>query len=183
MLIATLSYCASSKDLSSHEPMSQDEQIKATTRVYRDISPEFIFSAADKLLVRSNETEFQFSRSPGSLTAELQRSVYNSNTSWQEWHEIWVVTAQEQKEEVLVSVNVERQITHLFGNETQTPYGPAVYDLFWDRLEFLLGLRDKWVTCEESQDNIRQGKTRGHVNWLCRVKNEKKRQNFWSFPF
>jgi len=82
MLLTILSNCVSSKDLSSHDPMSQDEQIKATTRVYRDISPEFIFSAADKLLVRSNETEFQFSRSPGSLTAALQRSVYNSNTSW-----------------------------------------------------------------------------------------------------
>ena len=81
LLIATLSYCASSKNLSSHEPMSQDKQVKAMTRVYRDISPESILLAADKLLVRSNETEFQFSRSPGSLTAELQRSVYKPNTS------------------------------------------------------------------------------------------------------
>ena len=84
---------------------------------------------------------------------------------------------------MLASVNVERHITHLFGSETQTPYGPAVYDLFWKRLEFLIGLRDKWVTCEESQDDIRQGKTRGHVNWLCRVENEEKRQNAWPFPF
>jgi len=183
MLIVMLSYCVPSKVLSPHESMSQDEQIKATTRVYRDISSETILFATDKLLVRSNETEFQFSHSPERLTAESKRSVYMPNTSWQEWHEKWVVTAQEQSKEVLVSVKVERHISHLFGSETQTPYGPAVYDLFWKRLEFLIGLDDQWMTCEEIQEAIRQGKTRGHVNWLCRVENEKKRPKPRIFPF
>ena len=43
----------------------------------------------------------------------------------------------------------------------------AIYDLFWGRMDYLLGRRDAWMTCEEAKAREKEGITYGLLEPLC----------------
>ena len=45
----------------------------------------------------------------------------------------------------------------------------AIYDLFWGRMDYLLGRRDRWMTCDEAKARRKAGTTYGLLEALCSV--------------
>lgn len=45
----------------------------------------------------------------------------------------------------------------------------AIYDLFWGRMDYLLGRRDEWMTCDEAKARREAGLTYGLLESLCSV--------------
>lgn len=45
----------------------------------------------------------------------------------------------------------------------------AIYDLFWGRMDYLLGRRDEWMTCDEAEARRKAGITYGQLEALCSV--------------
>ncbi|MEC8919239.1 MAG: hypothetical protein VX796_16715, partial [Pseudomonadota bacterium] len=44
---------------------------------------------------------------------------------------------------------------------------PAIYGLFWSRMDFLLGKSSYWPTCDDWGSKISQGDTYGNTEPLC----------------
>ena len=45
----------------------------------------------------------------------------------------------------------------------------AIYDLFWGRMDYLLGRRAEWMTCEEAKVRMKEGITYGPLDALCSI--------------
>ncbi|AEC22239.1 hypothetical protein PT7_P003 (plasmid) [Pusillimonas sp. T7-7] len=51
--------------------------------------------------------------------------------------------------------------------------GTAIYDVFWARMDYLLGKNDKWMTCEEANSRVKAAITWGPNEALCNSFNMK----------
>jgi hypothetical protein len=51
--------------------------------------------------------------------------------------------------------------------------GTAIYDLFWARMAYLLGQRDMWMSCAESDARVKAGLVWGMNEALCNSFNVK----------
>lgn len=45
--------------------------------------------------------------------------------------------------------------------------GTAIYDVFWARMDYLLGTREDWMTCETANRRVSEGITWGTNEALC----------------
>jgi hypothetical protein len=45
--------------------------------------------------------------------------------------------------------------------------GTAAYNIFWARLDYLLGLTDKWMTCDEQKERLKAGIDTGEDKFFC----------------
>ena len=51
--------------------------------------------------------------------------------------------------------------------------GTAIYDVFWSRMDYLLGLRQDWMTCQMADERVKSGATWGTNEALCNSFNVK----------
>ena len=49
--------------------------------------------------------------------------------------------------------------------------GTSIYDLFWSRLDYLLGLNPTWMTCAEASEKRKMKQTWGNDEALCNAFN------------
>jgi hypothetical protein len=45
--------------------------------------------------------------------------------------------------------------------------GTALYDLFWNRVEYLLGLNNTWMDCKSADQRVRRNEAWGDISALC----------------
>jgi hypothetical protein len=57
----------------------------------------------------------------------------------------------------------------LVGSQGVSMQGDAIYDLFWARVEYILGLREEWRTCRAQDARIDAGEVWGSTEPLCSV--------------
>ena len=53
--------------------------------------------------------------------------------------------------------------------------GNAIYQLFWERLDYLLGINPEWTSCEDIDKEIANGKLWGDISPRCNGVNIKDR--------
>lgn len=56
--------------------------------------------------------------------------------------------------------------------DDMTVPGVAAYELFYARMDYLLGIGDQWVTCDDQYDRIADGVTWGRIGNLCELTDE-----------
>lgn len=56
---------------------------------------------------------------------------------------------------------------HTGPNVGRTVEGTAIHDVFWARMDHLLGLRTDWMRCEDADRRVAAGITRGNNDALC----------------
>lgn len=111
---------------------------------------------------RAVEAVFEASR-PGRYQARPDRNGVRFSRSWNHY---FVLTTANGSEEWSIyenvvgdGVEVEVNFSGLAGGflsptvQIQVPK-PEFYDLLWDRVDYVLGLRDYWVTCDEYEKKI-----------------------------
>lgn len=47
--------------------------------------------------------------------------------------------------------------------------GTAIYDFFWDRMDYLLGKTPEWMSCEIAEEKIEKGIVWGEIKALCGI--------------
>ncbi|MGH8128275.1 MAG: hypothetical protein ACRETC_07905 [Gammaproteobacteria bacterium] len=96
-------------------------------------------------------------------------------------HDYWDVQAKEILDGVIISVQVNRNAQAVTpmpttgGNWTATTGamagapidGTAIYDVFFARLDYLLGKRKHWMTCKQSDERVKKGIVWGANNEIC----------------
>lgn len=169
-----------------HPPMTREEWLNTTTRYYEGKTKDEVLNAAEKLFTLSDGDDYKFQHTDDALYASRQWTVYlvlaaASGT------DNWVVTAKETDKGVKTTVRVATQESAFAPMPTTggdasvgtipvagTPVqGTTLYELFWARMDYLLGLRPDWMTCEESNARRQNGDTWGLSHQLCNSFNVK----------
>jgi hypothetical protein len=166
-------------------PVMKPEQWTAVVeRDYPHVTPTQAFDAAERLLALADEDDVQFTRSETLFEAFRDWSKYAVLHS-SAGSDYWTLAAREHEHGVKLVVQVsriERSVTVGFpagstpvanvGNMDSAPIeGSAVYDLFWARMDYLLGRRADWATCEDAKAAIARRETHGSVDPLCNAFN------------
>jgi hypothetical protein len=132
-------------------PPTFDAMRAAQTRTYPGVESKRVYAAAETLFRLADERDMQFSvAATGELRATRKWFVY-AVLAAVAGESRWTVRALPEGDGVVVTVDVVTTSTGaLFGpTQTHPPAGPAVYELFWARLDYLLGRSTTWVTCAE----------------------------------
>lgn len=162
--------CAAQKPLTPEQIAAErDRQLNMITRVYPDKTPEEILVAADQIF-RLADDDYETAHSPNSLQAKRNWLMYlviavasGSNN--------WLVTTEELPEGgTKVVTSHSAASSSFFGMPVATSTGgtsatgattptlqnittdPALYGLFYARMDYLLGKRPDWVTCKDAED-------------------------------
>ncbi|WP_255631133.1 hypothetical protein [Caballeronia sp. dw_19] len=175
LAVASISGCGV-----AHPPMSRDEFLSTTRRDYADISPDQVFSASEKLFRLADGNDFAISWTDDSVIANRSWSIYlvfaaSFGTDY------WIVKASPANGATRVQATVGSAASPVFGmptggggaSATTLPggvmpiQGTAIYEVFFARLEYLLGKRSDWMSCQESNDRVKAGTVWGSNDALC----------------
>lgn len=147
----------------SHPPLSRAEWVTLTTRHYDGVSVDQALNAAEKLFRLADGDDFQISYDDDSLYAYRKWSVYLVLAATM-GTDSWLVRARPDGDGVIVTIHVSSQSGSILPvptaqgdtavTSTPTMAGPpiegtALYNLFWARLDYLLGKANRWTDCSE----------------------------------
>lgn len=136
----------------AHSPpqMSRDEFLNMTTREYQNPKEE-IFASIQTLFVLSDGDDYSFSYEDNKIIASHEYEAYAILYYIHGYH-IWTIDVQETGSGVIVKATVTDQGGGFIGS---IPYHTimfhGVYDLFFSRLDYLLGRSKEWLTCKEAK--------------------------------
>jgi hypothetical protein len=179
------SSCATTKQPLTREESLQlrKEQIEATTRLYKDVTPEEVLIAVDRLFRLADGDDFKIFHTENAIIANRRWSVYLIIAAGF-GNDSWIVAAEENSNEKIVKVVVRVStnsspvipmmttapntwtVATLPGVES-TSSGKALYFIFFQRLDYLLGKTNKWLDCGEAKEIIKSEKIPGNVDCLC----------------
>ena len=175
-LIATMLFAAG---CATKPTMTREAFLDATTRTYAK-SPDEILNAAQKVLQLADGDDFNFSHSEDGMAASRNWMIYLVFSA-AFGNDVWQVKTTKQpdgKTKVFVSASTNpggtvaplgNGVATLPGTAGNAVQGTALYDLFYSRLEYLMGLNKEWITCRDSDQRIKAKKVWGLNEALCSV--------------
>lgn len=160
--------------------MSREEWISVTTHEYKGVSVNDSLIATEKLLRLADGDDFKVVHMEKGLYATRPWLVYLVFAAAM-GTDYWKVTATEIDGGVKmtmyanVSASAVTPMPTTGGDLTASSMpmagspvmGPALYDLFWSRLDYLLGKGEQWTTCEDIYKKVRDKELWGDVAPLC----------------
>ncbi len=175
ILIIFLTSCATPRKL------TRDEWLIAGQKKYPlSITKDKLIKSAEKVLVLADENDVNFQYSDTGFTASRNWLIYAVIAAAM-GTDYWRFDVKEEKGELVASVqpsqtsgsvtgysagngNVGTVTAPTIGNPLQ---GTAIYDMFWSRLDFILGLRSDWLDCKSGLQKISKGETWGNLDNIC----------------
>src|SRR5262245_58259573 len=143
---------------------TREAQRAAHTRTYPGIPPAQVYAAAEELFRLADGDDITISLiATGGVRAV--RSWWFLQAAGED---IWTVHA---APEGLVTVELDRRLTMALVPYRSLPLdGPAVYDLFWRRMNYLLGQSATWTSCADYQ---RLAHPPGRLDPLCELTDDR----------
>jgi hypothetical protein len=154
--------------------LTREESLAATTRTY-DIPKETVIAAAEQVLRLADDNDFKLVHNPDGFIA---------SRSWTEsmllyigtGTDHWVIRVDEEESKSRISIAIETRSSTTLPEDSSPPFGRATYDLFFQRLDYLLGYSSAWTDCKTANAELKAKKTWGNNEALCNlsyIKDEK----------
>ena len=165
--------------------LTADEMATVTHRTFPGVTTEQALAAAERVLRLADGDDFAIDSDQDGLMATRNWTVYfvlGFVTGTDNWiFKAWPV---EGGTSVTFGVGSVAQPaparqTPRRSNDSRpkvmgtTHEGTAIYDLVWARMAYLLGQRDNWMTCAESEARVASGVVWGETVALCNSFNVK----------
>lgn len=154
---------------------------KLENREYTGVTKNQILDAMEELLRLADGDDFKIVRDDNMITAHRAWTEYyllkmnNGVDSWQ----IKAIPIEGGFNANLLMIRTPG-ITYNMGNIASYPKdyrvkmnSTALYDLFWARMDYLLGKRHDWMTCKMSDERVTNKIVWGSTDPLCNVVNIK----------
>lgn len=166
--------------------LSREEWISVTSRTYDGVTKEQVIGAAEHLFNLADGDDFQIVHTEDGLYASrgwMVYMVFAAAIGTDYWQLKVVDTGSRLK--ASVQVNTQGQgvspvaTTNGAWTATTTPMagtpimGTAIYDIFWSRMDYLLGKRPDWMTCQIADERVEKKITWGNNQALCNAFNVK----------
>jgi len=176
LIIVMILGCAAQKPLTREESLKlREELIIATSRVYEKTSKEDVLKASEKLFQLA-DNDFKFVHAPNAVIADRKWSYYLVLSYVLGWDR-WFVVAEEKNNRTEVAIRIFRSVVvfpgvyterpvlssgelaikNLPGVENTLPVVP-LYNLFYKRLDYLLGKGGEWTDCEKAKNRLEEKK-------------------------
>lgn len=164
-----------------HQPQSREEWINTTTRNYIGMGKEQVLTATEKLFRLADGDDFKLTYTDDTVQATRSWTVYLVIAAAM-GTDYWTIRANQTGDTVKVTAQVNTQSQAITPMPTTTSgtwtagtmpmsgtpvMGTAIYDVFWARLDYLLGKTDEWMTCEQANKRVSDGITWGQLECLC----------------
>ena len=186
LLLLSLSGCGPKQPVTPEEIAAErDRQLRMITRIYENKTPQEILLAADRIFRLADE-DYTVSHTPTGVQAQRNWMIYMV-LSFAAGTDTWSVTTEPVENGTKVTIvhsgNAASTMAlpmvtsggHMSGTVATTPgmgsmtTRPAIYQLFFARLEHLLGNGRAWPTCKDAKTLF----TDGHLNPFCSVANDR----------
>jgi hypothetical protein len=162
------------KKVTQEPRLTREEWLKCTSRTYEGLSKDQIISAAEAVLRLAGGEYMKISHTEDGLTGSRSWGYYAVIQS-EKGIDSWIFKTEPTQGGIKATVRLtsSRQL-YSYGilptPEKEAPVdGSAIYDMFWRRMDYLLGKTDKWTTCEMSEEMVDQGLVWGETKALCSV--------------
>jgi hypothetical protein len=160
--------------------MTREEALAVTSRVYPGITVTQSLEAAERVLQLADGADFSFAHQPNGfvgmrrwLTYFVLGAVHGTDH--------WQVTAEQVGPDVRLRVFVStssQDITPMavtpavwvpmtMPANAKMVAGTAIYDVFFARVDYLLGIRPAWMSCKEADGRVSAGRATGDNSALC----------------
>lgn len=177
-LAAILTGCATTPP-----PTGRAEWEAQHKREYQGVTPRQVQDAAEKIL-RLADHDFTFQYPDGRLVASRNWMIY-AVIAITGGKDHWIVETVESGGATEVTVTITREastttaapviggpgVAPIVGAAPGVPITQAApYLLFWERLDYFLGLRPDWTTCDQFKERIKsttRARDRGQIDALC----------------
>jgi hypothetical protein len=162
--------------------LTRQQWIELTTRTYTHTSEEAVYTAAEKLFRLADGNDFVISYYKDGMVASRKFMDYLLVAD-RDGVDTWRLTTKDLGGgKVQVSVEVGTQKSNTFPAPTlkgdlsiyttpalETPaiQGTALYDLFWKRMDYLMGKSKVWTTCKDADALLDDKTTWGTLAPLC----------------
>lgn len=169
--LVVLSACATPE----RPAMSKEERSAVTSRSYDGKTREDVFRAAETLFRLADEDDFKISYPGGNMVAIRPWIIYVvlSATSGTD---VWTVMADDTSAGVIARAEVQTTMPSMVAKYAGGAVkGTAIYDIFWARMDFLLGKTNHWMTCQDSNERVAADAVWGSNEALCNSFNMKDR--------
>ena len=176
LALVVLSGCAVKRPTQTRE-----EWLQTTTRTYQGVTKDQALNAVEKLFRLADGDDFSIVHTEEGIQATRAWSIYViiSATFGRDY---WTVKAEQKDGGVKLAVQANIEMQNLTPMPTTSSgtwtagtmpmagrpiNGTALYELFWARLDYLLGKSKEWMTCEVADKRRSEGITWGWNDPLC----------------
>lgn len=173
VLIAATQGCATPR------AMSKSEWDSSLTRQFSDVTTDQVIAAARTVFELTDPADFQIVPTEHGIQATREWSWFLLIAATRGW-DTWQLSTKQAGTgvEARVHLSVVTSDTNTFiagtaavpvtsSSQTAAFAGTAIYDVFWARVEYLLGKRADWMTCAESNSRVESGVVWGQNEPLC----------------
>lgn len=162
--------------------MTRDEALAVTSRTYaKGITPDAVLRAAEEVFRLADADDFTFHHTKDSLSASRNWLLYMiiGATTGTDYWSVRAESAPDGGTHASVQLGTVAQdilpmavapalwIPSVMPANATPPLGRAVYDLFWDRVDYQLGLREAWVDCKQADARLAANRALGDNSALC----------------
>lgn len=181
LCVVVVSGCATTRP-----KLSREEWLSVSSRTYVGVTKDQVLIAAEKLFNLADGDDFQIVHTDDGLYATRNWSIYLV-ISAVFGTDYWQMQAIQNEDGVKATVRINTQAAPLAPmmttgsawTVTSLPMagapidGTAIYDIFWDRMDYLLAKKSEWMTCKDSDEKIKKGIVWGANEALCNSFNMK----------
>jgi hypothetical protein len=174
-LVGMITGCATARP-----QLTRDEWLAVTSRNYEGVTKEQAIGAAERLFRLADSKKFKIVYTEDGIYAArnwMDYLVFTVITGTDYW--LFKVTPTVNGVKASVQVNTQAQglmpipTTNGAWTATTSPMagmpvdGTAIFDVFWARMDYLLGKRTDWMDCKMADQRIKEGIVWGNNEPLC----------------
>lgn len=179
-LLCALAGCGSTGTYAPQ--LSRDEQLRMMSREYSGKTPEEVMTAAEKLFRLSDPEDYVFAYPDERSMVATRGYVMFMVIAAVSGHDIWSLSVEPMEAGAKLRVQAATASTgtsampvggiavpyNIAGSSGGVPMlEPALYGLFWARMDYLLGLRSDWIGCDQARDYLLSNNMHGVYEPLC----------------
>lgn len=156
-------------------PMSRADYLGMTTRVLPGITVDQAYAVLEGVFQASRPGDFEFQHSDAGMQASTRHGIFAGPPH------VWSLTVQPVAGGVRVQASVSGSAPAgllpvattggmglAAGTASGVPVaGTSIYDLFFARVDYMMGKRADWVTCRQQLDRVLSNVVWGQNEALC----------------
>lgn len=156
--VAAIAGCAA-----PHQIVDRSDFLAEATRSYKGETRERLITAAERVLRQSDPADFEFRHSMNGFTG-LRRFFIYAVIAASNGREKWEFQVDPEGKDMLrASISVSEAGKTVGGGDVEDFEGKLasvpLYRLFWNRVDYVLGKRPDWITCDQASDEARATNT------------------------
>lgn len=147
--------------------MTSKERFRVSQKRYESISKKDLIEAARQVFVLMDQNDIKFENTTNGFIASRKWFMYkiihaSCGTDF------WNFQVVEEGDKLIASIRPSVRYGLIDSDQKGALIqGTAIYQMFWKRLDFLLGRSLEWESCEMGLKKIKSMKTCGSLEHIC----------------